>query len=340
MKRLWISLCLFLFLQAAYAKPSRASEQDEAFAQSPQVQAFIAEMVQQHQFKQDELVHLFREIRVKKSILNAMTRPAEGKPWSDYRPLFIEPKRIAGGVRFWALHETALKRAEAQYGVPASLIVAIIGIETFYGRNTGSYRVIDALSTLAFAYPKRAPYFRKELEQYLLLSREAGFDPLSIKGSYAGAMGICQFMPSSYRQYGVDFDDDGHRDLWRNPADAIGSVGQYLQGYGWEHDAPVLVSVVSANDPGKELANRGWSYRIPVKLWPAVGVTTQAPPTSESEAMLFVLAGATGPEYWLGLKNFYVITRYNRSFHYAMAAWQLSQTLEQARAASETVSMP
>lgn len=332
MKRLWMTLCLMLFLQATYANQSHAAEQAEAFAQTLEVQEFIAEMVQQHQFKPEELTRLFNEAQIKQSILNAMARPAEGKPWRDYRPIFIEPRRIAGGLRFWATHEAVLQRAEAQYGVPASLIVAIIGIETFYGGNTGSFRVMDALSTLAFAYPKRAPYFRKELEHYLLLSREAALDPLSIKGSYAGAMGISQFMPSSYRQYGVDFDGDGHRDLWRNPADAIGSVGSYLQGYGWERDAQVLEKVLSVNEPGKNLAGRGWSYRIPIKQWGGVGVSTHNS-TSEAEAMLFQLAGENGPEYWLGLKNFYVITRYNRSFHYAMAAWELSQALAQAKAA-------
>jgi len=331
MKRLLMTLCLLFLLQAAHAKQSHAAEPEEAVAQTPEVREFIAEMVQQHQFRPEELTRLFNEVRIKQSILNAMARPAEGKPWRDYRPLFIEPRRIAGGLHFWATHEAVLQRAEAQYGVPASLIVAIIGIETFYGRNTGSFRVMDALSTLAFAYPRRAPFFRKELEQYLLLSREAEFDPLSIKGSYAGAMGISQFMPSSYRQYGVDFDGDGHRDLWRNPADAIGSVGSYLQGYGWERDAPVVEKVLSVHEPGKNFAGRGWTYRIPVKHWAGVGVNTNNS-TSDAEAMLFELAGESGPEYWLGLKNFYVITRYNRSFHYAMAAWELSQALEQGKA--------
>ena len=334
MKRLLVILLACLFLQAAHAKQSRATEAEDGLAQTPDVQAFISEMVEQHQFKPDDLTRLFGEIRIKQSILNAMSRPAEGKPWRDYRPLFIESRRIEGGVRFWAKHETTLQRAEQQYGVPASLIVAIIGIETFYGRNTGSFRVLDALSTLAFAYPKRAPFFRKELEHYLLLSREGGIDPLSIKGSYAGAMGISQFMPSSYRQYGVDFDDDGHRDLWSNPQDAIGSVGNYLQGYGWETGMPVLAPVTSAVEPGKSFAGRGWSYRIPLKQWANVGVTTSAP-ASDAEAMLFELAGENGPEYWLGLKNFYVITRYNRSYHYAMAAWQLSQAIEAARASGE-----
>ena len=334
MKRLFITLLTCLLLQAAQAKQSRTAAAEEGLAQMPEVQAFISEMVEQHQFKPDDLTRLFGAVRIKQSILSAMSRPAEGKPWRDYRPLFIEPQRIEGGVRFWAKHEVSLQRAEKQYGVPAALIVAIIGIETFYGRNTGSFRVLDALSTLAFAYPKRAAFFRQELEHYLLLSREGGIDPLSVKGSYAGAMGISQFMPSSYRQYGVDFDDDGHRDLWSNPQDAIGSVGNYLQGYGWERGAPVLAQTTSVADPGTSFANRGWNYRIPLKQWGGVGVTTSAP-ASDAEAMLFELAGDNGPEYWLGLKNFYVITRYNRSFHYAMAAWQLSQAIAAARAGGE-----
>lgn len=315
--------CLLLLLLA----PIGASS---ALEPSPEVQAFIGEMVQRHQFDAEELTRLFREVRIKQGILSAMDRPAEAKPWHAYRPLFVEPKRIAGGVRFWAEHAAALERAEAQTGVPASMIVAIIGVETFYGRNTGAFRVIDALSTLSFGYPKRAAYFRSELEQYLLLARETGIDPLSIQGSYAGAMGIPQFMPSSYRKYGVDFDGDGQRDLWRNAQDAIGSVAQYLQGYGWRRGAPVLAAAQSVADPGKGLANRGWNYRIPIQQWPGVGVGAHAE-QGDAEAMLFQLAGVDGPEYWLGYENFYVITRYNRSFHYAMAAWELSQALEAAR---------
>ncbi len=330
MKRFLISLCVLFFLQAAEAKQHRVRVQDPVLPQSAEVSSFISDMVQRNQFKQEDLTRLFKEVRLKKSILAAMDRPAEGKPWREYRPLFIEPKRIAGGVRFWAEHEETLARAEAQYGVPASLIVAIIGVETFYGRNTGSFRVIDALATLAFGYPKRAPYFRSELEQFLLMTREEGFDPLSIKGSYAGAMGISQFMPSSYRKYGVDFDGDGQRDLWENPEDAIGSIARYLQGYGWKRGATVLAPVQRVVDEAKSLANRGWSFRIPMQQWAGIGVSTDAAPTA-SEAMLFELAGENGPEYWLGFENFYVITRYNRSFHYAMAAWQLSQAFEAAR---------
>lgn len=331
MKRFLLCFCILFFLQAAQAKQQRVPVQEPNFAQSPEAAAFVKEMVQRNQFNQDELTRLFREAHLKQSILDAMERPAEAKPWSVYRPLFVEPKRIAAGVRFWAAHADTLARAEAQYGVPASMIVAIIGVETFYGRNTGSYRVIDALATLAFGYPKRAAYFRGELEQFLLLSREAGFDPLTIKGSYAGAMGISQFMPSSYRQYGVDFDGDGLRDLWEDADDAIGSVAQYFQGYGWKRGAPVVAQVQHVAEKAQGLANRGWNFRIPIKDWAPVGVSTDAEKT-DAEAMLLELAGANGPEYWLGYENFYVITRYNHSFHYAMAAWQLSQAVEAARA--------
>jgi len=331
MNSILVVICILLLLTA---KQSVANGQEGALAQSPEVQAFIGEMAQRHQFDQAQLTRLFGEVRIRQSILSAMSRPAEAKPWHAYRPLFVEPKRIAGGVRFWAEHAAALERAEAQTGVPASMIVAIIGVETFYGRNTGTFRVIDALSTLAFGYPKRAAYFRSELEQYLLLTREADIDPLSIQGSYAGAMGIPQFMPSSYRKYGVDFDGDGQRDLWRNAQDAIGSVGQYLQGYGWRRGAPVLAPVLRVADAGQGLANRGWNYRMTLTHWASIGVQADAA-QSEAEAMLFQLAGVDGPEYWLGFENFYVITRYNRSFHYAMAAWELSQALEATRPAAQ-----
>ena len=329
--KLFLIVFRCILLLPLSATLSYAVEHEAALTQEPEVTAFIEDMVQRHQFNPDALTRLFREVRLKQSILSAMDRPTEAKPWRDYRPLFVEPQRIAGGVRFWTEHEAVLIRAEAKYGVPAAVIVAIIGVETFYGRNTGSFRVMDALATLAFAYPKRAAYFRSELEQFLLLAREGGFDPLTIKGSYAGAMGISQFMPSSYRQYGVDFDGDGQRDLWRNAQDAIGSVARYLQGYGWQPGAPVVAPTRSVAESGKSLANRGWNYRIPIKHWAMAGVSTQAAQT-ESEAMLFMLAGAEGQEYWLGYQNFYVITRYNRSYHYAMAVWQLSQALQATRA--------
>jgi len=331
MKRLLLGLCALFFCHAADAQRHKPQARCEPIADLPQAAVFAEEMAVRHQFDRAALTQWLAQACLKQSILDAMARPAEAKPWSEYRPLFIEPKRIAHGVQFWSAHEAQLSRAEAQYGVPSSMIVAIIGVETFYGRNTGSYRVMDALATLAFGYPPRAAYFRQELEQYLLLAREADFAPFSVKGSYAGAMGISQFMPSSYRLFGIDFDGDGHRDLWDNPDDAIGSVANYFRAKGWQSGAPVATPATAVADPGKGLANRGWDYRMPLKDWARVGVAANAPDQAQAEAMLLALAGDKGPEYWLAYKNFYVITRYNHSFQYAMAVWQLSQALEAAR---------
>ena len=337
MKHFLFGLCVLLCMHIVYAQCGNAPEQDASIARLPGVAAFIDEMVARHQFDRADLSQLLAQTCMKQSILNAMSRPAEAKPWSAYRPLFVEPQHIAQGVRFWVEHDAVLARAEAQYGVPASIIVAIIGVETVYGRNTGSFRVMDALSTLAFGYPQRAEYFREELEQYLLLARETGFAPLSIKGSYAGAMGIGQFMPSSYRNFGIDFDGDGQRDLWDNPDDAIGSVANYFHAKGWITGAPVATPATAVAEPGKGLANHGWSFRMPLNYWARVGVAANDAGHAEAEAMLLELAGANGSEYWLAYQNFYVITRYNHSFHYAMAVWQLSRELETAYAASKVL---
>lgn len=292
---------------------------------------FVEEMVLRHQFARDELQQVFQEARLKQSILNAIATPAEAKPWHVYRGLFLEPKRIDAGARFWREHEDVLQRAEQQYGVPAEMIAAIIGVETFYGRSTGNYRVIDALATLAFAYPKRAPFFRTQLEQYLLLAREQGFSPLAQKGSYAGAMGMPQFMPSSYREYAVDFDGDGQRDLWGAVEDVVGSVAYYFQRKGWRKGAPVVMRAEAGPGDGILLVNKGWSYRLPLKQWARLGIASEHAASDEMEAMLLELQGDNGPEYWLAFENFYVITRYNNSFHYAMAAHQLAQQLREAR---------
>jgi membrane-bound lytic murein transglycosylase B len=211
------------------------------YQQSPQVAEFIGEMTRDYGFAGEQLTELFAEVERKQAILDAISRPAEkAKPWKDYRPIFITDKRISKGVEFWKQHEATLARAEAEYGVPAQVIVAIIGVETFYGGNTGSWRVMDALSTLAFDYPPRAPFFRKELREFLLLTREEQVEPLNMTGSYAGAMGLPQFMPSSFRAYAVDFDGDGHINIWTNPVDAIGSVASYFKRHGWQPGQPVV----------------------------------------------------------------------------------------------------
>jgi membrane-bound lytic murein transglycosylase B len=278
-----------------------------------------------------ELEKIFSDVRLKPAIVRAISLPAEAKPWDQYRPLFVNERRILGGAKFWDEHAAVLLRARTQFGVPESMIIAILGVETVYGRNTGSYRVMDALTTLAVDYPPRADYFRRELEHYLLLAREQGIDPLSVKGSYAGAMGIGQFMPSSYRAYGLDFDGDGRRDLWRSTEDAVGSVANYFKSFGWKSGEPVAVPVEVKGEETREFANTGWSARRSVEEWQNRGVQLADAVPPATEAMLIRLETGSGPEYWLGFQNYYVITRYNRSLQYALAVYQLSREIEAAR---------
>jgi membrane-bound lytic murein transglycosylase B len=299
---------------------------------SPQVARFVGEMTRDYGFAGEQLMGVFREVERKQAILDAISRPAERvKPWREYRPMFLTDARIARGVDFWRQNQAALARAEREYGVPAQVIVAIIGVETFFGRNTGNYRVIDALSTLGFDYPPRAEFFRKELREFLLMARAEQLDPLLLKGSYAGAMGLPQFMPSSFRAYAVDFDGDGHINLWTDPADAIGSVANYFKQHGWVAGQGV-VSLASVRG---ERVDEGLSPGIePVKTvgeLRALGWSGHDALRDDLPVTAFRLDGANGPEYWMGLKNFYAITRYNRSVMYAMAVHQLSEALVQAR---------
>jgi membrane-bound lytic murein transglycosylase B len=299
---------------------------------SPQVAQFVGEMTRDYGFAGEQLMGVFREVERKQSILDAISRPAEKvKPWKDYRPIFISDARIARGVDFWRQHELALARAEQEYGVPASVIVSIIGVETFFGRNTGNYRVIDALSTLAFDYPARSDFFRKELREFLLMSREEQLDPLTIKGSYAGAMGLPQFMPSSFRAYAVDFDGDGHINIWNDPDDAIGSVASYFQRHGWVAGEPVVSQATVRGDQADDGLSPGIDPVKTVGELRALGWSSHDALRDDLPVTAFRLDGANGPEYWIGLKNFYAITRYNRSVMYAMAVHQLADLLVQAR---------
>jgi len=264
----------------------------------------------------------------KQSILDAISRPAEKtKPWYDYRKIFLTDKRAQEGVVFAQQHADTLAKVSDQTGVPASVITAIIGVETFYGRITGSYRVIDALATLAFDYPKRSPFFTRELENFLVLAYESGQDPLSLKGSYAGAMGYGQFMPSSYRAYAVDHDGDGIADIWTNADDAIASVANYFARHGWQPGAPVIVPANYDGD-SSELFEAGLK---PTKTVGELAEEGFAPRSSTDVSLMATplrLEGLEGYEYWLCLKNFYVITRYNHSAMYALSVWQLSQEIQ------------
>ena len=299
---------------------------------SPQVAEFVGEMTRDHGFAGEQLMGLFREVERKQAILDAISRPAERvKQWKDYRPMFITDTRIARGVDFWRQHEAALARAEQEYGVPAQIIVSIIGVETFFGRNTGNYRVIDALSTLGFDYPPRAPFFRKELREFLLLAREQQVDPLTLKGSYAGAMGLPQFMPSSFRAYAVDFDGDGHINIWTDPDDAIGSVASYFKRHGWVGGQQVVSRADARGDRVDEGLSPGLDPVMSVGELRGLGRASHDALRDDMPVTAFRLDGDKGPEYWMGLNNFYAITRYNRSVMYAMAVYQLSESLVQAR---------
>ncbi|MFO1350685.1 MAG: lytic murein transglycosylase B [Gammaproteobacteria bacterium] len=305
------------------------------FAARPEVKAFIRTVARKHGFNSTTLDDLFARIEPRADIIAKISRPAEQtKPWYAYRRIFLDQQRIFSGVTFWNTYRQALERANQVYGVPAEIIVAILGVETRYGEITGNNGVLEALSTLAFDYPKRADFFRQELEHYLLLTREENIDPLSLNGSYAGAMGLAQFMPSSYRSYAVDFDGDGHRDLWRNPIDAIGSVANYLSKHGWRRGAPVVTPATVQGDQYQNLISSNsnssnFKPRHAIVELRQQGVTPQLKTGDSDRAVLLELDGDGGAEHWLGFYNFYVITRYNRSPLYAMAVYQLGREIRE-----------
>ena len=297
-------------------------------AQRQDVKAFIERLASEHDFNRGELTRLFSQIEIQPEIIDAMNRPYEGKPWYQYRPIFVTPARIDEGAKFLQDNLATLKQAEQKYGVPAEIITAILGVETRYGRYRGKYRVVDSLATLGFDYPRRSKFFLKELEAFLLLSREEKFDPLAISSSYAGAMGKPQFMPSSYRMYAVDFDQDGVRDLLDNSADAIGSVANYLARHGWQANQPIAI-MATASQPGPQKMGKLKKPKTPVQHWLDQGYQPGQTLAAQLPAELIILENEQAPEYWLGLQNFYVITRYNHSELYAMAVFQLSQAIKQ-----------
>jgi membrane-bound lytic murein transglycosylase B len=264
------------------------------------------------------------------AIIDAMNRPAEkAKPWYEYRPIFMTEKRIQEGADFWIAHRQELDRASVKTGVAPEYLAAIVGVETFYGRLTGSYRVLDALATLAFDYPARAKFFRDELEQFILLARDLGLDPKAVKGSYAGAMGAPQFMPSNYRRYAVDASADGHIDLWNNWADVCASVGNYLKEHGWNAGEPVLSDAAVDGDKTAELDGRKLALSDTVESLQAKGVNFDSSLPPEAPALLIAADESDGVHWRVGYNNFYVITRYNHSALYAMAVYELASAMKQ-----------
>lgn len=312
-----------------------------SYAEREEVRAFIAEMSAQHGFDVRELERWLASARFQPKIVELMSRPILEPPkWFEYAPQFLAQARVDAGVAFWNAYAPILARAESETGVPAEVIVSIIGVETYYGRYTGSYRVIDALATLAFDYPRRASFFRGELKELLLLSREQGFSPLAAKGSFAGAMGLPQFMPGSYRRYAVDFDNTGRTDLFDSAEDAIGSVANYLARNDWQRGQPVLLAARIAPEHHDSILRRlegGLSERRLASMWAADGVTPVAWPGvvgPEPLGLLLLEESPSESSYWIASHNFYVIMRYNRSRLYATAVWQLAQAIRAARSPS------
>lgn len=323
-----VRLKIALVCSCLWTALSCAADNYELHPASTQV---IDQLVAEEGFDRQSLEAVFADAERKDSILEAISRPAEKtKPWFQYRAIFLNKRREEQGAEFFKQHRLALERAEREFGVPAQLIVAVIGVETSYGRNVGSYRVIDALSTLAFDYPPRSAFFTSELKHYLILAREQGLPASQMMGSYAGAMGYGQFMPSSYRAYAIDFDNDDIIDIWQNPVDAIGSVANYFKQHGWRPGETVVARAEVGPDVPDTLFVRSRKDLKPVRTvaeFAAQGIVARETLNPEALAIALKFQQENGFEYWLGLHNFYVITRYNHSAMYAMSVYQLSQAI-------------
>jgi membrane-bound lytic murein transglycosylase B len=294
----------------------------------PEIKTFIDDVVRRNSLKRRDVSKLLAKAEPQPRIIELITRPAERvTPWWEYRDRFVNEERVALGAQLWQDHREELERIAAERGVPPEYIVAIIGVETKYGRITGRFRVLDALATLAFDYPPRSDFFRKELEEFLLLSREESMDPLKTLGSYAGAMGNAQFMPSSYRRYAVDAQDDRRRDLWQDWGDVFASIANYFREHGWETGAPVIAEVDLDPDPTFTIDARNLTLNATLESLASQGVEARTDAPATTPAMLIFAQQSDGPGYRVGFRNFEVITKYNRSPRYAMAVHDLAQAI-------------
>ncbi len=318
---IFIAVLFFVCITQSFA--------DEKYFERQDVKKFIDDFSEKNNYPKDALAKLFKNVTTQTSVLEAIARPAEKKKnWEEYRKIFVTDKRIQEGLAYWTENAPILAAAERKYGVPPEIIVAIIGVETFYGRYKGKYPVLDSLVTLGFDYPPRQKFFRSELEHFLLLAQEENLDPLEIKGSYAGAMGKSQFISSSYRHYAVDFDDNGTRDLWSSNEDVIGSVANYFKTHGWKEGDIITVPAKVQGKRFKALLEKGLKPVASVSELPQYDVTAQHNAGAKQAVALLEFNKDNSDEYWLGFNNFYVITRYNHSHMYAMAVYQLSQQIK------------
>jgi len=333
------ALCQAGLLWLAAALPSFTAAKDTAsFADEAEVATFVQDLAQRQGFSRDDLLQDFSQIRPNATVLKLIKPPTtpQQRSWERYRSRFLNDRRINGGVAFWQENSLELRKASALYGVPEEIIVAIIGVETEYGRNMGNFKVMEALATLAFHYPPRADFFRTELEQFLIMARENGMPPLSIRGSFAGAIGIPQFMPGSQRRFAVDFDGDGRVDLRNSTSDAIGSVAHFLEQHGWQAGSPVAIPAQATGEVDATLLEPGIRPTFKVAYLASKGILADSRVDTSGQANVTLVDLATpgqDTEYWLGFDNFYVITRYNRSSFYAMSVFQLGEAIKARRAA-------
>lgn len=309
------------------ATPGYAAQSKSGYGNSAQSRSLIQSLVQDG-FSARYVRKILNSAQKQPPIIQSMERPAEAMPWYKYRRIFIQPDRVRQGAAFVRAHAATFKRAEARYGVPGAVIAAILGVETRYGTHIGHYRVLDALATLSFDYPPRSHFFQSELKQFFLLTREDHVHIAQVKGSYAGAMGLPQFIASSYRHYAVDFNHDGRTDLWQ-AADAIGSVANYLAKNGWQRGQPVAVPAFVSKTVAGHLKAVRFSANTTAQALHSQGVQPAAYLPPNLPVGLVILQGAHTPEYWLAAKNFFVITSYNHSPLYAMAVFQLAQAIDQ-----------
>jgi len=320
---------LFIMLSLSLSVTSLAHA-DTAFTKRPDVQAFINLMVKKNHFSRGYLVTLFNQVKYHEAVVQSVKQPLEANPWRTYQRLFVNEWRIKHGVEFWQTHAAALKKAEDKYGVPASIIVATLGVETKYGERTGDYRVIDSLTSIGFSNSPRAPFFRSELEQFLLLTREQHLNPMKITGSYAGAIGMPQFMPSSYRYYAASFTKKTAIDLMKDHNDVIASIANYYKEHGWERNEPVAMPALVNLSRYQQLPKpANPKQKISLKTLKQYGVTPVRPVAdTEQNAKLITLTSQSSNEYWVGFHNFDVIKRYNPNDLYAMAVYQLSHYIQ------------
>lgn len=327
-----------LVISVSVGLPSLATahENAEQYWQRESVREYVRALAEENDLDPDHVASLFSDVTRQQSILDAIAKPAERTlSWMEYRPIFLTQKRIDAGKVFMKEHHEVLQKAQKQFGVPAEIIAAIIGVETFYGRITGSYRVLEALATLSFDYPRRSEFFTREMSEFILLSEREGWDTVNVKGSYAGAMGMPQFIASSYQQYAIDFDDDGKRDLFDSPADIIGSVANYLARHGWVDDAPIAERWTpddGITEPMLALVRESLKPAIEVDTVKALGFDSEVlAAATDKGKLLSVMTMKAKPEQelWIGYRNFYAITRYNHSRLYAMAVFQLGEAIRE-----------